>query len=141
MRRSTRPLRGAALAAALLLLATLPAFAEALDWAAVADSETIHVLTRDADGDARETKIWLLVLSGEGYIRTSRKTTWGENVERDPEIAIRIGDAEYPVRAHFVDDAAERARIVAGFDAKYGKNWLFDFIRGDDPRIMRIEPR
>jgi hypothetical protein len=45
------------------------------------------------------------------------------------------------VRAHFLEDADERARIVAGFDAKYGTNWLLEFIRGDDPRIMRVEPR
>jgi len=141
MRRSVHPPRSVGLATALLLLVALPAFAEDLDWAAVADRETIHVLTHDADGDARETTIWLLVLDGEGYIRTSRKTTWGDNVERDPEIAIRIGDAEYPVRAHFIEDPDERVRIVAGFDAKYGSSWLFDFIRGDDPRIMRIEPR
>jgi len=140
MCRSARPHRRAALAAALLLIA-LPALAGELDWAAVADTETIHVLTTDADGEARETKIWLLVLDGTGYIRTSRSTTWGDNVERNPDIALRINGAEYPVRADFVDDPEQRARIVAGFDAKYGRNWLFDFIRGDDPRIMRVEPR
>jgi hypothetical protein len=130
----------AGLAAALLLVA-LPAFAGELDWESVADRETIHVLTRDADGDTRETKIWLLVLDGEGYIRTSRSTTWGDNVERDRDIALRIGEVEVPVRAQFIEDADERARIVAGFDAKYGSNWLFDVIRGNDPRIMHVVPR
>jgi hypothetical protein len=127
-------------ATSLLFAATATAAAD-LDWAAVADVETVHVLTTDEDGDARATKIWLVVLDGVGYIRTSRRTTWGGNVKRDPDIALRIGDTDYPVRATFIVDEAERARIVAGFEEKYGSNPIFNFIRGDDPPIMRLEPR
>ena len=82
-----------------------------------------------------------MVLDGVGYIRTSRRTTWGDNVKRDPDIALRIGDIDYPVRATFIVDEAERARIVAGFEEKYGSNPILNFIRGDDPPIMRLEPR
>jgi hypothetical protein len=103
--------------------------------------ETLYVLTTDADGDARDTKIWLLVLDGTGYIRTSRRSTWGTNVERNPNIGVRIDDSDYPVRATFITENAERARIVTGFGEKYGNNPFIDWIRGDDPRIMRLEPR
>ena len=68
----------------------------------------------DDDGEVRETKIWLCVLDDVGYIRTSRSSRWGSNVERDPEIALRVGDAEYSLRATFVEDASQRARVVAG---------------------------
>jgi hypothetical protein len=129
------------IAATSLLLAPAPAAAGDIDWAAVADVETVHVLTTDEDGDARVTKIWLVVLDGVGYIRTSRRATWGRNVERDPDIALRIGDTDYPVRATFIVDAAERARIVAAFEEKYGSNPVLNFIRGGDPPIMRLEPR
>ena len=128
------------LAIACLLIAG-PALAGAPEWAAVADEETVHVITTDEDGDVRETKIWLLVLDDVGYIRTSRGTRWGDNVERNPDIALRVSGADYPLRATFVEEDAERARIVAGFEAKYGSNPIMNWIRGDDPRIMRLDPR
>lgn len=128
-------------AAASLLFASVPAAAADIDWAAVADVETVHVLTTDEDGDARATKVWLVVLDGDGYIRTSRRTTWGKNVARDPDIALLIGDTDYPVRATFIVDEAERARIIAAFEEKYGSNPILNFIRGGDPPIMRLDPR
>ena len=135
--RSLLPL----LAIAAALLAAGPALAADPDWASVADEETVTVVTTDEDGDARETTIWVLVLDDVGYIRTSRSTTWGGNVERDPDIALRFGGADHPLRATFIEDEAERARIVAGFEAKYGSNPILNWIRGDDPRIMRLDPR
>ena len=132
-----------ALVTALLFsaLAVPPAAASEPHWPAMADAGTVHVLTTDEDGDARETRIWMIVVEGRPYIRTSRSSRWGGNVERDPEIAIRVEDAEYPVRAHFVEGADERARIVAAFEEKYGSNPILNWIRGDDPRIMRLDPR
>ena len=56
------------------LLIAGPALAGAPEWAAVANEETVYVITTDEDGDVRETKIWLLVLDDVGYIRTSRGT-------------------------------------------------------------------
>lgn len=110
------------------------------DWKLIGDQETVHVLTTDADGDARATKIWVLVLDGVGYIRTSDSTTWGDNVEREPEIALRVGVLEHPLHATFITDTADRERIVTGFIAKYGDNPIMKLIRGN-PRIMRLSPR
>ena len=63
-------------------------------------------MTSKEDGSERETKVWLVVVDGQGYIRTSQGTTWGGNVERNPDIALRIEGSEYPLRAVFVEDAA-----------------------------------
>ena len=130
----------AALLAAGLLSAA--AGAAAPDWNAVADVEEVEVLTTDEDGSPRETTIWLAVLEGQGYIRTTRSTTWGDNVERDPDIALRIGEEEHSLTAAFVEDAALRERIIQAFRDKYG--WfdgLLNVIRGSNPRIMRLDPR
>jgi hypothetical protein len=112
------------------------------DWNVVADVREVEVLTRNEDGSSRETTIWLVVLDGRGYIRTSRRTTWGGNVQRSPDIVLRIEDAEYPLRAGFVEDDALRERIVAAFREKYG--WFdgfVNFVRGARPLIMRLDPR
>jgi len=130
------------LAFSIALGAAPPAGAAGPDWTQVADVEEIHVLTLDEDGSSRETKIWLTVLDGQGYIRTSRSTTWGGNVEREPEIALRIEETEYPLRASFVTDEALREQVVASFRAKYGwTDGFLNFMRGSNPRIMRLDPR
>jgi hypothetical protein len=132
--------RTLALALGLLLASAAPAWSADMDWAALADGDTVEVLTTDADGDARETTIWVVVLDGVGYIRSSKSSTWGDNVERNPEIALRAAGSDYPVRAAAVEDEAEIARIVAGFEAKYGSNPILNWIRGE-PRIWQLAPR
>ena len=124
------------------LLGALAADAAELDWNRVADVGKVRVLTTNQDGTPRETTIWLAVLDGRGYIRTSGSTRWGDNVERNPDIALRIGDTEHPLRASLVEDEALRARIVAAFREKYG--WIdgfLDVFRGSKPRIMQLDPR
>jgi hypothetical protein len=115
--------------------------AQAPDWAAAADVRVINVVTHDEDGDTRDTKVWLAVVDGQGYIRTGG-TSWGDNVERDPQLVLRIEGREYPLRAEFVEDDDLRARIVASFREKYGwTDGAFNIFRGSRPRIMRLLPR
>ena len=134
-------IRSLALIAGLVLSAGIAA-AEAPDWTAAADVEEVQVLTTDVDGEPRETIIWLAVVDGRGYIRTSRSTTWGGNVERDPELVLRVEGREHPLRAVFVEEEATRARVIGTFREKYGFSDAFiGIIRGSHPRIMRLEPR
>ncbi|HEB90074.1 MAG TPA: DUF2255 family protein [Deltaproteobacteria bacterium] len=111
------------------------------DWNGVADVETVEVLTKDQDGAARETTVWLLVQDGEGYVRTGN-TTWGGNVVRDGELTLRIGGQEYPLRVEFVEDESARERLTRGFREKYGwSDALIGWIRGSHPRIMHLVSR
>jgi hypothetical protein len=59
---SATPSAGARVVTLLLALAPLlvaaPARADSPDWESLADVEVIEVVTRDADGDLRETKVW-----------------------------------------------------------------------------------
>jgi len=124
------------------LLGPVLASAAEPDWNSVADVQEVRVLTTNQDGTPRETTIWLAVVDGRGYIRTSGWTRWGDNVERNPEIALRIGDTGYPLRASFVEDEALRAKIVATFREKYGRlDGFLGVFRGSKPRIMRLDPR
>ena len=47
-----------------------PEAREAIDWSAVADEGTPTIVTRDPDGEPRETPIWFVVLEKRAYIRT-----------------------------------------------------------------------
>ncbi len=128
--------------AAVLVMAPLAAGATGPDWDAVAKVKEIHALTTNEDGSSRDTTIWFTLLDGQAYIRTSRSTTWGDNVERDSDIVLRIEETEYPFHTVFIGDEAEREKVVASFREKYG--WidgLLNFVRGSSPRIMRLDSR
>ena len=125
----------------LLLIAALPADAAAPDWNAVKDVQTVEIVTTDEDGSARDTTIWLAVVDGQGYIRTGN-STWKGNIERNPDVTLRIEETEYPVRAEFVADAALKERVAQTLREKYGFSDSFiDIFRVGEPNIMRLVPR
>jgi hypothetical protein len=111
-------MRNLAIAFAALLLGAAVAHAEAVDWNAAHEHDVIEILTTDPDGELRETKVWVAALDGRGYVRTN-DSRWFQNLVREPNAAIRFGDAEYPVRAEVVRDPALRARVDAVFAEKY----------------------
>ena len=114
---------------------------DAVEWDRYAEEGTVEVITTDEDGSARVTKVWLAVVDGRGYIRTG-KTRWGGNLERNPELRLRIGETELPLRVEFVTDPTERDAVKAALRAKHGfSDWVLNPIRGRNPKIMRLVPR
>jgi hypothetical protein len=140
------PARTFALAFALALAIVPPAGAaraEPVDWHALAELETIEVVTTDPDGSPRETTVWLAVHEGAGYVRSSG-TRWLANLEREPDLLVRAGGAEYPLRAVKVSDSETRAAVVGVFREKYGfSDALLSPFRAlmGTPTILRLEPR
>lgn len=104
---------------AALLLTASGARAQALAWDSVASEDVIEILTYDPDGDLRETTVWVGVVDGTGYVRTS-DSRWQANIERDANVVVRVADREYPLRADRINDAELRARVNEVFRAKYG---------------------
>ena len=128
--------------AAYAMIADQPALASTPDWPSVSEVEEIQVLTTDPDGQSRETTIWLIVVGDRGYIRTSSRSSWGDDIERNSEISLRIEGEEYPLRATFIEEEALREKIVAAFREKYGRSdAVIDIMRGSTPRIMLLEER
>ncbi len=115
--------------------------AEEIAWARYAGKGTVKVTTTNEDGSTRDTKIWLVVVGGQGYIRTG-KTRWGANLKRDPDIVLRVGSELLPLRVEFVTDQATRDEVIDAFRGKYGfANWILNPFRGRNPNIMRLLPR
>ena len=105
------------------------------------DPEVVEVLTRNEDASIRETKIWIAFVEGEAFIRTG-STRWYGNVERDPDVVLRIGGRELPMRAERVADEEVLAKVEARFREKYGfSDRLAGMIRFGGPHIMRLAPR
>lgn len=111
------------------------------DWKAASAAEVVEVLTVNEDGSTRATKIWIVVTEGESYIRTGR-TRWYGNIERNPDVVIRFGGAEFPFRAELVTDEEEFERVQATFREKYGfGDWLAGLAHLGATRIMRLVSR
>lgn len=113
---------------------------EALDWSQYAEHGVVTVVTTNRDGSARHTKAWLAVVEGRGYLRTGG-TRWGANIERDPEISLLAGPESLDLRVRFVTDEATREAVKRAFREKYGfADWFINLFRGNNPRIMSLEP-
>ena len=131
----------AALACALLLAALAAPAADASGWARHAERETVEVITKNEDGSLRDTTVWIVVVDGEAFLRTGG-TRWGDNAERNPELTLRAGEEEIPLRTELVSDAALVARVADAFRAKYGwSDRLSSIVRVGDTRILRLLPR
>ena len=90
-----------------------------IPWEAADAQWSILIVTQDADGDERVTRIWLALEGGVGTLRTG-DSRWWANLKRDPSCALRIDGSDHPLRAEFVDARDARARIDEAFLAKYG---------------------
>ncbi|MCP5057768.1 MAG: DUF2255 family protein [bacterium] len=102
---------------------------------------SVHVLTWDADGDRRKTRVWMVAIEGTPYVRTGQ-TRWWQNIERGSETQILSGGDAYPVTIEPVVAASLRAEIDAAFATKYG--WLGRLVidaeraQSDDPYLRLI---
>ncbi len=137
----SRLIRLFVLASGVLASVSLAVEATPPDWNALAAVETVEILSENADGSAQETTVWIVVLDGEGYIRTGN-TSWYPNLERKPEIAVRIEGKEYAVTAQPITDQALMDRVEAVFNEKYGwsdtiRGWIFR----STPNIVKLVPR
>jgi hypothetical protein len=100
-----------------------------------------YSLTRDADGDLRETKVWFVLVGGEPYLRTSR-SRWLENLRRDPHLRLRIRDRSYEARAEEIPGKEIVAQVDEASRAKYGwQERLIHPFHLRAPDILRLSAR
>lgn len=105
-------------------------------------SWSVHVLTWDADGDQRKTRVWIAAVDGIPYLRTS-ETRWWQNIERGSRTRILTAGHVYSVSVEEVDEPLLRAKIDEAFAEKYG--WLGRLVidsersESDDP-YLRLVP-
>ncbi len=90
-----------------------------IDLQAATERWSVHIVTRDQDGDERVTRIWIADLDGVSVIRTG-DSRWSRNLERDRNCRIRVSGTDTPARVEFVAEPEEKARIDDVFLEKYG---------------------
>ena len=99
----------------------------------------IEIITTDPDEDLRETKVWIVVLDGTGYIRTNN-SRWLANIRRGSPIALRANEWESRVTAVEIDDPALKAKIETAFKQKYGlMQRMMSFFRISEPTVLGLK--
>jgi hypothetical protein len=122
-----------------LLAGALASVAHAApDWSQLADAQTVEVISTEEDGSSRLTTVWIVVLDHQAYLRTGG-TTWGDNVERESKLRLRVPAGEYTLRAEKVLSAEEVERVVAAFREKYGtSDVMAGIFRFGERRVFRL---
>jgi len=92
----------------------------------------------DSDGDGRETKLWIVMIDGEAYLRTN-DSRWLANLRRMPLATLRVDDELYPVVGQIMSDPELVEHVDRASREKYG--WQEKFIhvfRMNEPTIVRL---
>ena len=75
-------------------------------------------------GQLREIEIWFTEHGGHFYLVAERESAnWVRNIQSQPQVKVRVGDAKFNAIARVVHKDRERqfaATVKALFDAKYG---------------------
>ena len=75
-------------------------------------------------GQSREVEIWFTEHGGHFYLVAERESAnWVRNIQSQPQVKVRVGDAEFNAIARVVHcdrEAQLAATVKALFDAKYG---------------------
>ena len=126
----------------LLGLLFVPSLAHAApagpDWSQFVDTQTVEVISTEEDGSQRLTTVWIVVLDYQAYIRTAG-THWGDNVEREGRLRLRVPAGEWSLRAEKVLQPSEIARVEAAFREKYGTmDAVMDWLRFGEHRVFRL---
>ena len=89
------------------------------DWGGVAGEKEIVITVQQEDGNPRDVTIWLVVVDEQGYIRT-RNTSWHDDIERVPDVSLRISGNDYAVRVSRVEEELLIDKVHTAYTAKYG---------------------
>lgn len=88
----------------------------------VADQSTIELTTIGRKSGKPHTKpIWFVYDQGHLYLQSGQegKTDWYQNLQKNPQMTLKIGTVTLNGKAKFITDAKETERIHGLFSKKY----------------------
>ena len=88
----------------------------------VANESTLEITTIGRkSGKPRTTPIWFVYDQGALYIQSGKdgKTHWYRNLQKNPQMQLKIGQLTLTGKAQFVTDTAESEKVHDLFRSKY----------------------
>jgi hypothetical protein len=114
--------------------------AHAFDWTPASQDSVVEILTSDADGELRETPVWIVVLDGAAYVRTN-DSKWLANIRRGSAVRLRVRDVESVVEALEAKDPVLAERVEEAFKTKYGfTQRVMSLFRISEPTVLKLTP-
>jgi hypothetical protein len=107
------------------------------------EGEVVTVTTRDAEGQAFETQLWIVQVDGKGYLRAnSPRSAWLARARLESAIELQRGATVGPWRIVPENDPERRRRVNQAMAEKYSLSdrllvLLFD---RDEMVPLRLEP-
>jgi len=94
------------------------------DWSFTDAIEEILIETQTGYGIPHSVTIWCVAIDGDLYIGASapdfpKERYWVENVRRDPDVRLKIGDRIYERRLELISDPARTDFVNRAFGRKY----------------------
>jgi deazaflavin-dependent oxidoreductase (nitroreductase family) len=93
---------------------------------AVADEDYCYLTTTGrVSGEPREIEIWFALAGATVYLLSGGRdhSNWVRNLQRDPEVTVRVAGTTWPGRARIVEDLRESGRartlLVDKYAARY----------------------
>ena len=125
--------------AALLCSAIATTASAAWDPEAYADEDVLEFYTITEDGDEHWSKVWLVVLDGDVYIRLGSRA--GDRIDGNslkPNVKIRVAGEEFDQVA--LEDASDKAETVAAqMGEKYWSDLFIKYV--DHPYTLKLVPQ
>jgi hypothetical protein len=114
------------------------------DWSFTNDADLVYVETKTWYGIPHSVTTTLVTSDGTLYVPSlyqdggefPNERYWNKNIARDPDVRVGIDGKIYERRAALVTDAAERARVLDAFAAKYAR-WK-EMLKNGEPEKPRI---
>jgi len=88
----------------------------------VANESTVELTTIGRKSGKPHTKpIWFVYDQGYLYLQAGQegKTDWYQNLQKNPQMTLKIGTVTFQGKAKFIDDQKETERIHSLFSTKY----------------------
>jgi hypothetical protein len=103
--------------------------------------EVVTIETRDAEGEPVTTRLWIVEVDGELYVRGPRHSQWIQNLMERPDVSLVRGDDLAGYRASAVNDPTLVADVDGAFSRKYGfaERWVDEIFNHTDPVAVRLE--
>ena len=99
--------------------------------ARVASESTLEITTIGRkSGKPRTKPIWFIYDQGSLYIQSGKdgKTHWYRNLQKTPQMRLKIGQLVLTGKAHFVTDTAEIEKVHDLFRSKYSLARVAGFV-------------
>lgn len=88
----------------------------------VANQSTVDITTIGRKSGQPHTKpIWFVYDQGHFYIQSGKgeKSDWYLNLQKNPQLTLKIGELTFTGKAKFIDDPKETERVHGLFRSKY----------------------